>query len=215
MDIVRFSWERDAAGYEIVDRPAIKGETLLGSFPGGTYVKRRGGVMEPYEPLKTHGLYRRLADTDKTPEGALSFIKEFGNPNMMDADEYDVERLYPFIENMKEGISLTHKGEWGVLADAFNSAAIRRHGFGHMTIGFDFQTGDKRPTITLRPRSLISAIWLQFALDCSGGAKLRKCRWCPEFFKYGPGTGHRNTAVYCSPKCQKAHAYARREEATQ
>lgn len=42
------------------------------------------------------------------------------------------------------------------------------------------------------------------------GVKLCKRPDCGEWFAYGPGTKHRETAVYCSPKCQKAHAYERR-----
>ena len=217
MDIVSFNWARDLAGYEIVERSKRPDSTMITDLTdrGGIYVVRRGGPMEPYEPLKIDGLYRRLADCDKTPEDALYFIKTFGYPDFKDNDEYPVISFYGIVDNMRQGVALADQGEWGILADAFEGAIIKRYGVGNVSFVFHHREGDERPTVAFRPRSLMAAMWLQFALDCSGGGKLRKCKWCPQYFKYGSGTGRRKTAEYCSPKCQKAHTYARREEATQ
>jgi hypothetical protein len=70
------------------------------------------------------------------------------------------------------------------------------------------------PQLFFQPRTLRDAVYLQFFEDLTTRANLRKCKrpGCGEWFKYGPGTLHRNTAQYCSPKCQNADKYQKRKE---
>lgn len=39
------------------------------------------------------------------------------------------------------------------------------------------------------------------------GLRLCKRPGCGEWFWYGGGTGRRKTAIFCTPKCQKAYYY--------
>ena len=73
-----------------------------------------------------------------------------------------------------------------------------------------------RPQLEFRPRHLFGFIVAQLIQDWSGGAKYKFCKspGCREWFYYGPGTDHRETAVYHSKKCQMAHAYQLRKEQT-
>ncbi len=71
----------------------------------------------------------------------------------------------------------------------------------------------QRPQLVMRPRSLVAAMWLQYGHWVSlPNVELRRCAYCPNWFAYGPGTRRRKTAIYCSPKCQKAHQYAKMKE---
>ena len=40
------------------------------------------------------------------------------------------------------------------------------------------------------------------------GDRSKRCSRCHKSFRYGHGTGKRETAMFCTPKCQKAQAYA-------
>lgn len=211
--LLQLEWQRDTAGYEIVARPHEPNATLL-TAPEGIYVVRRGGNMERYEPLKVPGLYRRLAESNETPAGARDFITEFGMPDNLIGDAYRVESFYRAVRNMRKAIALAEAREWQELVWAFDISGLHGAGVGNSRVVFEYHEGDERPTFGFRPRSLLAAIWLQFAYDYSTGqdAELRRCVWCPKWFRVGPGTGHRSTAVYCSPECQKAHADAKSKE---
>ena len=71
-----------------------------------------------------------------------------------------------------------------------------------------------RPQLEFRPRHLFGFIVAQLIQDWSGGAKYKFCKrpGCREWFYYGPGTDHRETAQYHSKKCNLAHAYQIRKE---
>ena len=77
---------------------------------------------------------------------------------------------------------------------------------------FRQEEGWPRPDLFFRPRDLLDAIYLQALQNATSGTDLRKCErpGCPEYRAVGPGTGRWRTkrkVWYCSPKCQKAHAY--------
>jgi len=74
---------------------------------------------------------------------------------------------------------------------------------------FHHSPGQPQPRLFFQPRDLLGAAYLQLMQDAAQGAILRLCArpGCGEWFYYGPGTKHRETALYHSPRCQKAHAY--------
>ena len=71
-----------------------------------------------------------------------------------------------------------------------------------------------RPQLEFQPRHLFGFIVAQLIQDWSGGKTYKFCKnpGCDEYFYYGPKTDHRNTAEYCSKKCNLAHAYQMRKE---
>ena len=56
------------------------------------------------------------------------------------------------------------------------------------------------------PSSLISAIWLQFAMAIDGDRNYRSCKNCGKWFEVG-GSARRVDAEACSPSCRAAFAY--------
>lgn len=190
-------WPRDLDGYRT--EPGAKGKTIAGS--SGTRIVRNGGKLDcSSDRMKCAGLYRALAATPPTPEGALSFVCRYGF--LQGQDSEDVEHICNEIA--VANYLLDHAEDRELLARWLeeNARAMRLTA----TITKD--------GLFFRPVSLQSAIYLQFFEDLENGAQLRLCKrpGCETWFKYGPGTGKRNTAQYCSTKCEKAHNYERSKE---
>jgi hypothetical protein len=70
-----------------------------------------------------------------------------------------------------------------------------------------------RPQLEFQPRNLLGFIVAQLIQDWTSGATYKWCKRpaCPEWFYYGPGTAHRETAQYCSQTCKAAHFYERKK----
>ncbi len=210
-----FDWQRDSSGYELreLDHVILEpSDSELDYRPAGLQIIRLGGKLEAYRPLEIDGLYRMLCECPKTPEGALGFVEKFGMPEHPEVQCYSPHRLYPFIDGLTIAVGRYDEGDWRGLVRVINSA-WNHTGLGEGATGvqLSFATGMERPEFGLRPRDLIAAIYLQLALDISGGIKLRKCGRCPTWFKYGPGTEHRSTARFCSRTCSNAHSYKRQK----
>jgi hypothetical protein len=60
------------------------------------------------------------------------------------------------------------------------------------------------------PRSLLQAMWLQFAEAVSGGKKHHQCRGCLRWFEITP-RGMRSTRFHCSDAC-RVRAHRRRQD---
>jgi hypothetical protein len=57
--------------------------------------------------------------------------------------------------------------------------------------------------VRLKPRSLISALWLQFAFAVGENYSYRTCAACGTWFQVGPGRDMRADAKYCSNACRQ------------
>ena len=73
------------------------------------------------------------------------------------------------------------------------------------------------PILFFAPNTLMDAIYLQAFQEATSSAELLQCGrpGCPEYWAVGPGTGrrkpdHKSKVHFCSPKCQKAHAYMKK-----
>jgi len=57
--------------------------------------------------------------------------------------------------------------------------------------------------VRLKPRSLISALWLQFAFAVGENHSYRTCAACGKWFQVGPGADMRADAKHCSNACRQ------------
>ncbi len=226
MTVFTLKWGVDKRGYRIERRAPVTTGAMIGRHDGYDCLVRNGGSLVEYEPFKfkldgVDGLWRRLAKTTKTPQGALDFVSTYGFLQQKDAKEETVADIKDAIETARILSALYDKNDWVKVADWLNEAGrdsmFGLGGIGRLGVVFHGEQGAARPGLKFRPGSLRSAILVQYLDDMSGGAKLRECirPGCPEWFKFGPGTGRRETARYCSPKCQQAHAYMKRKESHQ
>lgn len=215
-----FEWPRDESGYEILEVPEevpSPEATLLTGRLAGTFIRPRGGVVRKYRWLDHHpALFREFADTPQTSEGVLDFANRFGLlfpdgafEKQRDGSEY-LPDWFKHIQSFQAGIGFAEHGQRGWdFAPAQFEVQVTKNVSVHLV------KRDERelPQLAMRPRSLIAAMWLQYGLWISTpNMKLRRCVYCSTWFTYGPGTGRRETARYCSPKCQKAHQYAKKKE---
>ena len=180
-------------------------KTIRSSFVGPiAYLvfEREGGAIWK-DVHKVDALYERLVSYRP-----LEFVNTYG---LLHTDG-EIENVGYFL-NLRRGLqhllAAKKRDDWDYAKrwSKANPSAIMLSG----VIGED----DKgRPQLEFRPRNLIDFVTAQLIQDWSGGAKYKFCRnpGCREWFYYGPGTDHRETAEYHSKKCNLAHAYQIRKE---
>jgi hypothetical protein len=195
--LFHLAWPIDRDGYSI-----------RGSADGAIIV-RNGGKLIEQTPLEVPGLCRRLAECD-TPAALCEFVAKYG---FLTAPERDSEPVELLSSARAVAKGLTEAPD-NMSIGAFLHAAPRLipNGFGVVGVQFDDFDQQGRPKLKFRPGDLYQGIMLQFLEEV--GQPMRHCKrpGCAEWFTYGPGTDHRETALYCAPKCQNAHTYMKRKE---
>jgi hypothetical protein len=195
--LFHLDWPIDPDGYRI-----------SGSADGAVIV-RNGGDLITQTPLEVPGLCRRLAACD-TYADLCEFVGKYG---FLTGPERDSEPLELLSSARAVAKGLTEAPD-NMSIGAFLDAAplLIPNGFGVVNVQFDEFDERMRPKLKFRPANLYQGIMLQFLEEV--GQPMRHCKrpGCPEWFTYGPGTDHRETALYCSPKCQNAHTYDKRKQ---
>lgn len=192
-------------------------ETIASSIGVGSYiVPNSDKVARYYDAMKVSGLYHHLASVE-TESDALNFANQFGLLNK--TGDSHVDDFFAAAGMVRSLIHAKEKREWVPferflaqyrdvirLNPEFQITTVRVNGINTDELEFFF-----------RPTSLQAAIYIQLFEDFTTNAAQRLCKrpGCGTWFKYGPGTGRRNTALYCSPRCQKAHAYSLTKESRQ
>ncbi len=209
-----FEWPVDDAGYSIVDHkpkpPKGRGARILTGEPSGPHIVRKGGQLRTTRPLEFHRtLFMEFARLDGSDESCLRFANSFGflglfpDEKVGDVGPYG-ESLILWrreIDLMRDCVKL-----WQASPDTFASnqeLTITRLDASLVPI-------DGRPTLRIRPRSLIGAIHLQFAQAVSTGLDIRTCDHCGKLFEIG-GTGRTRKARFCSDRCRQDYHVARRK----
>ena len=233
---LRLSWPLDLDGYRIVEkapRPRKKGQhvtQLEEQTDQPTLEIHERRKRKPLAPLfedrfEVSNLIRHLAEVrvgdrrkprPANAEGALAFVKTYGflrkahGPETVDfiVDEIKTAQSVLPLVRRKDARAL----QWWTLDN------IRTMG-GHWK--FIYFADDDKSELFFGPNSLLDAAYLQALGDVSRNTEFESCDrpGCPEWFAVGPGSGHnlikrgpRRTRRYCSPTCQKSHAYRSRKE---
>ena len=230
MNLIAFHWQRCPDGYRIDGRdateasPAVTSITtgrrrtasvITGDSPGA-YIAPNSSRREHTTPLTQEpALFAALAATPETPEGVLAFTNRFGllggfylgsrAPQKMYIDE-----AYRYIQTFRKLIGLWNAEDFVAIADYYNTANM----IGACNTRLLYPAPEGHPVFQIDPRSLIAAIYLQFALAVSAGQSLQVCTHCSQPFLYGPGTGRRRSAQYCSDRCRAAYHWNRKQKET-
>ena len=199
-----FTWRRDPIGYE-VRKDDEDGELCI-------YGKSERGETDVYRPFEIgHGrrvLFQIFADIDldAAPRSYLAFADRFGL--LYRGDEEAVFDWKDQIKDMKSSVEAWRRGDIATVCGIFNDHGLRSWTRTHLNLEPPAVPGEK-PRLRFRPYDLSAALWIQFAEAVAADLQIRRCGFptCGTPFAYGPGTGRRSTALYCSPKCQKAHKY--------
>jgi hypothetical protein len=216
---------RDGYEFRTVSTPRSALRTVLSAGAPYKVVARLGDqFIEPApDAFSVPCLYLRLAGYSVTPAGApklarpmiteqgiLDFVTRFGflgkprdRSETLDSIIHEIRALRSVIE--AAGLVGDHPADWGSLRAWIeeNKRAVR------LSPELVDAVGRDRLELSFGPSDLRSAIYLQLLQDVTRSKTFKICAnpSCPNWFYYGPGTDHRKTAEYCSPKCQKAHAY--------
>jgi hypothetical protein len=85
----------------------------------------------------------------------------------------------------------------------------------HVATRLLFQGNPPRPGISLMPRNLLGALWLQFSAAVGALKAFNRCRQCGAPFELSrdPQTGKRRDARFCSARCRVGHYRGRKEQA--
>jgi hypothetical protein len=147
----------------------------------------KGGKLENGKPLKNFpGLYRDFAKVISA-EDLLSFVEKFG------------PLTYTGV----------HDGKGDIVEDLLKAAremAAQLHKFGRQREPFYLPPTNMKmwlvnekngPRLIFSPWTLLDALWLQWALELSGGGKILQCLHCGDLFRAGPGLGRRGDAMFC------------------
>ena len=202
--------------YCIETVPAGSGRTIADSTSAYRIIWREGPALE--KPVyKVDALYERLVKM--SPE---KFVKTYGllwsrkggrrgaEIIDMDLEEGSVESrtIRAAQRELKQLLAAKKRDNWHAARKWMQERPRVQLG---AVIGED-EAG--RPQLEFQPRNLFGFIVAQLIQDWSGGAQYKFCKrpGCPEYFYFGAGTAHRNTAKYCSKRCQMAHAYQERSK---
>jgi hypothetical protein len=216
-ELLRFNWPLHRDGYEIMNGAGLgrrrASEVLLDKAPGSSvWIIPKGTSSDFREPLKLgKSVFRNFIDWEATPSGALRFSEGFGflhqycyeEPQGMLVDEWLRQQ-----SNMRSAIT-----NWETKPDVrkmiFDFNAVN---LGPLKTRLSANRPGNGVFVVLEPSSLISMMWVEFALHVSNKSGLRQCEWCGDWFPYGTGTGRRSKARFCSDPCRKAkHAASKKE----
>ncbi len=181
------------------------GKTIAQGDPGQWIFRNSDQMRCDVDVMQIPALYGRLADNEPTAEGALAFVTKYGFLTNA-ANREPAEGICDQIKLMRHLLALRDDRNQDALDKWLNknSKVIRLNAV--------IREG-QCPRLFFEPERLSDAIYLQFFQDIESGANVRLCArpGCGEWFYFGPGTNppRRNTAIYCSPKCQKAHSFAK------
>jgi len=168
--MINFTWHRDQAGYKLLPETSRTPARIIG----------KGGPQKPYRPLVSE-LPRVFASIQKTPEGVLDFIKNFGRLT------YD-----------PKGESVPTVIGWAkLMEERLLRVAGRQEDIPHNNLEAHLVTDRDGIRLEFRPSTLIDALWLQLGQELSGGTEILRCMHCHQMFRAGPGSGRRADATFC------------------
>ena len=168
----------------------------------------REGAATDKPAHKPDAIYEQLANCEPNEAGILTFVNKYGLLWSRGKRE-EVEKFLTARRELKKLLVAKKRDDW----DAASKWIEARPKAILLSAGIGYSKTD-RPQLEFRPQNLIGLIVSRLIQDWSSGVKYEFCKrpGCGEYFYYGSGTDKRETADYCSPKCQNAHAYAKRKE---
>ena len=113
--IFRLEWQRDARGYDVVERGPSPGRTVLTDVSAATLIVPRGGKPETYvvEGIENR-IFEQLANAPRTPEGALSFVNKWGLLHREPSNEAanDLNEIYDAMRDLRTALDLADPSDF-------------------------------------------------------------------------------------------------------
>jgi hypothetical protein len=229
MELIEFFWQRCLDGYEIVWSGPNRPRRSTGWQPPKeptAAIASKSDEFEVYKPTKFSALFRRFSDVPATAEGMRDFANRFGllgsdfdsrrgvirsrpvpqHPTLK-YEDVRVEEMLARHRTLSRAAERSEAGNSSELIKYFNADG------GKLRVELRAQP-DGRTAPVLVPTNLLEFMWFELALHASSQAKIFRCERCGTPFRVGPGTGRRETAMFCSGACKQAAFKVRRKKET-
>jgi hypothetical protein len=162
--------------------------------------------------LQRTPLWRELLRQPRNASGALDFVSTYGFLLHPQRQSEDVSEIIKIMDALKELDAAALREDW----DFLNLWLIHNKKLipTRLTIEHDPETG--REILVHTPEDLRAALFLQLLRDRTHCVTFADCerKGCLNSFYYGPGTGRRESAKFCSDPCRvKSFELKRIEEA--
>jgi len=205
----------------------------------GCHLDANTRVFRWYHPLQDPGLFLTFAETPVTPKGMLEFANQYGHlgshiapddpdtiPNFDSAEEKEryvqtkMRRYDPIYIWQK---SITEMRRWIKQWDHLAKDSSRLKSFfgdinsklAHDACRVIFLPNRRSHggySHSIKPTSLLAALWFQLGEAVACNKKFEKCVTCAKWFEIAPPFV-RNSRQYCSEACRSRAYRERREKA--
>jgi len=186
----------------------------MANVKGAQLIRPVGERRYPVEPFKIVGnepLHVRFANL-----GSEKSCVEFANAYGLLKSSDEAERLHEWkreIENVKmlaSGLQLQVNEDTpgGItLLGSSRKAPVELTSVAAIIVP---GSSGKRPKLSLEPKKLLDAMYLQLGLFLSTDGSLQSCKQCGKWFERGTTKARRSIAVFCSEKCKNRFHYVER-----
>lgn len=225
MDPIYFDWSVDQDGY-VIESVKAADCTYFGTpasmigFDDYDVVRAKGGPVRVYRSLDNDGLWRRFAETCRSPEGVLTFVNEFGLLSDASWHSLDGGKGQPLSEFLATARRLSEVAEHLDAGNREGAAKALQKRDGLLPHGWPSLIEAILPSKSggfeqrLIPISLRDALLHQAAEAIVGNRRFRRCRndGCSNWFRLGPHTAKDGGKTYtkrrefCSDRCRVAAA---------
>lgn len=196
----QFIWNKHTEGYY------IDGDELRGR-----------GIATPYDVFQIGGQPGRasfhfIADAERidgmpTDAAVIECANRFG----LTTNDPFYEELHHWkllINDVNLLVKMWENERIEEIADILRCGANKRPKINfvyRVSITYLYVPDEKKYRFNIVPENIRQAILIQLLDSVFNGLHVKRCLWCNSSFSYGRGTARRETSIYCSPKCQKAH----------
>jgi hypothetical protein len=199
--IVSLHWEVDCEGYRI-DRGRPRDHLPKERF---SIAALTWGLEDPrtYDlNLGEHDVFRELAMTPPTEEGAIAFTNRWGQLGWPDwYGHFSLTAFFKYRGALVAAMKVAeHSGPAGL------STHLAEETIGTLEVKFERRKRSE-PQLLFRCNSLIDFCFIELLQTVAGGADITTCRRCKKFLPI-----HRSgrPAKYCSDACKQAFYYQQR-----
>jgi hypothetical protein len=232
VDAFRMDWNDMFGRYQRSDQPLQDATGLFLEFadlePNETAIVQfanRYGLLKNgdniptstnFGPVLFHG---ETLESWKLEIGALRSAVDLWRAMLKGRDEL-ASALSEREDTSELPLMVRHKQHLDDLDLAMAALSVVRQGVStnlrnELDVDLLFPGNEPRLQLSLRPFSLLGAIWLQFAAAVEARRNFEKCRNCGRPFEISraPATGKRSDAKFCSTRCRVGSYHVRIEQA--
>ena len=207
-----FEWWVDQHGYELSWTDLMPDSDPLGPLEAQLQIRRKGGPLRAYRPFEENpGLFIEFGHLPLEPSMCWEFARQYGflgtslrlvkDPQRIETENVsDWFRAIASVGRLVGRImeALERSEPVGSLAQYFNENFAQR-----VRYTLDCKPGST-PVPSVVPETLYGAMVLQLSTQITGGKRYKRCKACPTYYPYGPGTGAKSTKTFCSTRCRVA-----------